>query len=142
VPAWILSDGTVCPFLPPFDSPLVVADPSGRAMYLAVHHRNHLTAVCASVIPAGTASAERDMTSGRAMYAGGRAAFLAPGAWGLIAGDADGDSRIGNRDHATVRAGIGRDRVYDRQDVDLNGGVGATDLALVRRSIGSPLKEP
>jgi hypothetical protein len=141
-PAWVLADGTVCPFVSPFDSPLLVPDPLNRAMYLAIHHRNHLTAVCAEPIPAGIPAAERDFTSGPAMYAGGNAALLAPGIWGLIAGDANGDNRIGIRDHSTIRAGIGKNRTYDPQDVNLNGGIGAVDLALVRRAIGSPLKEP
>jgi hypothetical protein len=142
LPAWILSDGTVCPFTPPFDSPLVIPDPLRRAMFPVLSHRNHVRAVCARMIPAGVTAAERDMTSGPDMYIGGSAANLAPGVWGLIVGDADGDGRLSSWDRTVVREGIGNMRGYDTRDVDLNGGVGATDLALVRRSIGAPMKEP
>lgn len=142
LPAWILSDGTVCPFVPPFHSPLLVPDPHCHAMYPVIHHRNHLPAICAEVIPDGITVAERDMTIGPDMYAGGSVALLAPGIWGIGGGDADGDCRIGTSDHATVRRGIGKDRAYARHDVDLNGGVGATDLALLRRVLGAPVKEP
>jgi hypothetical protein len=142
LPAWLLADGTVCPFVPPFSSQLLVPDPECRAMYLVLHHRNHLPAVCAEAVPGGVTVAERSLMSGQAMYAGGNAVLLAPGVWGICAGDADGDMRVGNSDHATVRTGIGKARAYVRQDLDLNGGVGATDLALIRRVLGTPVKEP
>ncbi len=141
-PAWLTEDGTVCPFDPPFDAPLVFPDPLQHELYPAFFHRNHLAVLCTRPIPAGVTAGECDMTSGSELYDGGNAARLAPSLWGLRVGDADGDGLIGTWDRTAVRTAVGRARVYDRCDVDLNGGVGATDLALVRRGIGAPMKEP
>lgn len=142
LPAWLLEDGTVCPFDPPFDGPLVFADPLQQELYPAFLHRNHLAALCTQSLPAGVTAGDCDMTSGPELYDGGNAARLAPTLWGLRVGDADGDGVIGSWDRAAVRTAIGRAHVYERCDVDMNGGVGATDLALVRRCIGTPVKEP
>lgn len=141
-PAWLLGDGTVCPFDPPFDLPLIVADTLRQELYPAFYHRNHLAAVCTRPIPAGVTAGACDMTLGPDLYKDGTAAHLASSLWGLRVGDADGDGSIGTWDRAAVRNAVGRSRVYDRCDLDMNGGVGATDLALVRRSIGVPVKEP
>lgn len=142
LPAWLLDDGTICPFSPPFDAPLIFPDPLRRELHPAFHHRNHLAALCTRPVPAGITACTCDMTSGPELYEGDTAVRLAPSLWGLRVGDADGDGMIGPWDRAAVRAGVGRARVYDRCDVDMNGGVGATDLALVRRVIGAPVKEP
>ena len=142
LPAWLLEDGTVCPFDPPFDVPLVFPDTLQHELYPAFLHRNHLPALCTQPLPAGVTAGACDMTSGPDLYDVGTAARLTPVLWGLKVGDADGDGLIGPWDRAAVRTAIGQVRVYDRCDVDMNGGVGATDIALVRRSIGAPVKEP
>ncbi len=142
MPAWTCADGTVRPFSPPFDIPLLFPDTDHRAWDVTFVHRNHRRATCAQPVAAGTTMFVCDMTSHADLYAGGEAATLAPGIYGMIAGDVNGDRRSDASDCAAIRQGIGRAHAYVFQDTDLNGGVGATDLALVRRVMSTNTQEP
>lgn len=141
IPAWLCADGTVCPFAPPFDLPLLFPDPDLHAWSFELCHRNHRHASCTQVLPADTTAFDCDMTSRADLSAGGSATLLAPGVYGMIAGEVNGDDRSDPGDLTAVRQAIGGARAYAVQDTDLNGGVGATDLALVRRVMVMHMKE-
>jgi hypothetical protein len=70
---------------------------TGTAMpgryFLRVQHRNHLTAMSAAPLAYTNAVISHDFTRGSDAWWGGRdaCAELAPGVWGLMAGDVDGD---------------------------------------------------
>jgi hypothetical protein len=142
LPAWLLADGTVCPFQPPFDLPLLLRGVPLVPLYLDVRHRNHLPASTAQPLPDGSTALTCDMTTRAQFFAASNATLLAPGVYGLIAGDSDGDGQTGTTDLTMVRSGIGRSRGYTTQDTDMNAGVGATDLALVRRVMATWLSVP
>lgn len=142
LPAWLLADGTVSPFQPPFDLPLLLRGTPFVALYLDIRHRNHLPAHTAQPLPDGLTALNCDMTTRADIFAGSNAARLAPGVYGLIAGDSDGDGQTGTADLSLVRSSIGRPRGYTTHDTDLNAGVGATDLALVRWVMATSLGVP
>lgn len=77
-----------------------------------------------------------DFTTGLNKYYGTDAKDLGSGVFGMVAGDVDANGGVGATDLATVRSSIGVLNAYVVQDVDMNGGVGATDLATPRSNIG------
>jgi len=142
LPAWLLADGTACPFQPPFDLPLLLHRAPLIPLFLSVRHRNHLPVRTAQPLDGGPTALYADMAARAEIVADGQAALLSPGIFGMIAGDTDSDGQIGSADLCLIRSDIGCVRGYTRQDVDMNSGVGATDLALVRRVMAVWMRTP
>ncbi len=101
--------------------------------YVVLRHRNHLAVMSAAAVPLTAASALHDMTTGTGMYYGGEAKQLAPGVYGLWAGDVTGNGAIILAQELTVMRANNLQQRYDRADVTMNGAVVlAQELTVVR----------
>lgn len=134
-PAWLLADGTVRMFTDTSRSAIDLAVPAGT-YHIVVHHRNHIPVMSAAPVAVGAVPVEYDFTTAAAQCYGGDAASLGGGRYGLYAGDVDVNGGIGASDLASTRSAIGVLHTYAATDADLNGGVGATDLAIIRVNVG------
>jgi hypothetical protein len=112
----------------------------GRAAgsyYIVIRHRNHLAIMSASAVPLSSSSSLYDFTSGSGQYYGttNAAKDLGSGVWGMLAGDVNVNAGIGASDLVSVLGAVGS-VAYDINDVNMNGGVGASDLILTLSNIG------
>jgi len=97
--------------------------------YLVTKHRNHLAAMSAHPIAYTNPIVSYDFTTGPDKYMGGTNACveLEPGAWGMVAGDCDGDGKITRVDGRIVQDQIGMTG-YLSGDLNLDGVVTDQDL--------------
>jgi hypothetical protein len=117
------------------------AVPTG-AYYLVVYHRNHLPVMSAGTVNIAPTPSVYDFSTGLSKYYGGDAASLGGGVFGLRAGDADANRSLGAADLTAIRNAIGVLNLYVATDTDLNGGVGATDMAVTRTNNGKTTNVP
>jgi len=96
--------------------------------YLVVSHRNHLSAMSAQPIIFTNQQISFDFTSSSDQYYAGTngAVELEPGAWGMIAGDADGDGKITAVDKAMCEGQEGQTG-YLAGDFNLDGFVSTNE---------------
>jgi len=118
--AFLRSDGAVVSSAG--ETSLVVEVSPGTTNYLAISHRNHLSALSAAPIVFTNQAVQYSFTTGAGQYYGGTnaAAQLEPGVWGLMAGDADGDGKITAVDRSICTSQVGRTG-YLGGDFDLDG---------------------
>jgi lysophospholipase L1-like esterase len=111
--------------------------------YIVVRQRNHLAVMSTSVVALNPSSTLYDFTTGSSQYYGGlnAAKDLGSSVWGMIAGDVDVNGGIGASDLVSVLAAVGS-LAYDINDVDMNGGVGASDLILCLSNVGQMSRVP
>jgi tartrate-resistant acid phosphatase type 5 len=111
--------------------------------YIVIRHRNHLAVMSTGVVSLSSSSTLYDFTTGSGQYYGGvnAAKDLGSGVWGMIAGDVDVNGGIGASDLVSVLAAVGS-LAYDINDVDMNGGVGASDLILCLSNVGQISQVP
>ena len=107
----------------------LMIEASTGTYYLAIKHRNHLAVISADPVPFTNQMVSYDFTMNAAQYYGGTngAVQLGPNAWGMIAGDADGDGeilRVDARLYDTQTNSTG----YKRADFNLDGVVSNDDL--------------
>jgi hypothetical protein len=71
-------------------------------IFVVVYHRNHLAVITASAVSFFNGLGYYDLSSGALQVLGGQNGHkeLAPGVWGMIAGDSNGDGVINNLDKA------------------------------------------
>jgi len=100
----------------------------GRQVYLAVGHRNHVTAVSALPLSITGWIIPYDFASSAAAHSGGSnsAVEVESGVWALIAGDADGDGRVTGTDRTIVEQQLGTTG-YLAGDLNLDGVVSDAD---------------
>ena len=124
--AWLRSDGKV---VSPGHTQMVWKVSQGDAVHLVLKHRNHLAATSADVIVFSNSTITVDLVMDPTRLAGGTNACveLAPGVWGMIAGDCDGDGRITPVDRAIVSNQVGKTG-YLPGDVNLDGVVTEEDV--------------
>jgi len=101
----------------------------GEELDLVVRHRNHLDAVSAAPLVFTNTLMTYDFVPDPATHLGGTNACveLAPGVWGMIAGDCDGDGKITEVDREIVRQQAGKTG-YLPGDCDLDGVVTEADV--------------
>ncbi len=114
----------------------VVRTDGGKTIYLeskgqnhlVVRHRNHLTVVAPGIVTTNR-TFTYDFTTGPDKVLGGTNACveLAPGVWGMIAGDCDGDGKITEVDREIVRQQAGKTG-YLPGDCNLDGVVTEEDV--------------
>ncbi|MBN3035816.1 MAG: choice-of-anchor D domain-containing protein [Bacteroidales bacterium] len=98
-------------------------------LYLVIWTRNHLSVISAVPLPESAGIYSWDYASASAQAYGGILAQkeLAPGVWGLIAGDADANGQVSNQDKVEVWAPQSGSSGYLQGDFDLNGNVNNQD---------------
>jgi hypothetical protein len=109
-------------------APGVRLEVSPGLYYLTARHRNHIVGVSSQPVAFTNTVVSYDFTTGPDKYFGGTNACveLAPGVWGLIGGDADGDGRITPVDREIVRRQRGMTG-YLQGDLNLDGKVDGGD---------------
>jgi hypothetical protein len=117
-------------------SPLYFPQVPQGEYYIVVRHRNHLPVMSATPVGLSNTSTVYDFTAAASRYFGGDAVALTGGRYGMVAGDVDHNRGIGGTDLAFIRLTVGPSVVYGVADVDLNGIVGTEDLLLTRSNIG------
>jgi len=82
----------------------------GHRYHVVVKHRNHLAAMTAEPMAFSNSTVTVDFTTGPDKVMGGTNACveLAPGVWGMIAGDCDGDGKVTAVDRAIVSNQVGK----------------------------------
>ncbi len=90
--------------------------------YVTIKHRNHLAAMSANPIAYTNTVVTYDLTTGSAQYYGGTNACVQidSNAWGMIAGDADGDGKITAVDKVICSNQLGQTG-YKAGDFNLDG---------------------
>jgi hypothetical protein len=96
----------------------------------------------AGVVSVSGTPTHYDFSTGTDRYYGASAAALGGGVFGAFAGDANASLGVNAADVTAIRAAIGALNVYVATDADLNGGVGATDIALTRTNSGRTSNVP
>jgi hypothetical protein len=111
--------------------------------YIVIRHRNHLAVMSAAAVLLNSSSTLYDFTTGSDQYYGGvnAAKDLGSSVWGMISGDVDVNGGIGASDLVSVLAAVGS-LAYNINDVDMNGGVGASDLVLCLSNVGQMSQIP
>ena len=109
------------------------ADVPVGSYYVVVRHRNHLAVMSASAVDFTTGEGAHDFTAGPG-YGLQAMKQVAPGAYGLWAGDADGDGQVVATDYQLFwRVQNGGPDGYRSADFDLSGNVIASDYQLYWR---------
>lgn len=140
VPAWVSTGGVISLFNPG-GTALSVDSLLPGSYYLAIHHRNHLAVMSANAVALSIAGAAYDFTTGLDKYYGGEACLLAPGVYGMWAGDADASGDIAASDRTSTWNSRNQTG-YLRADVDLSGDVSAGDRTLTWNSRNKSSKVP
>lgn len=98
-------------------------------LYLVLWHRNHLGIMSANPVDVSGGSGSYDFTaSGSAAYGGSIAQKeMAPGTWGLFAGDGNADGNINSIDKIIVWKGNIGIQGYNPGDFNMDGNVNNTD---------------
>ena len=106
----------------------LMLEASTGTYYVAVKHRNHLAGMSANPVPFTNRFVSYDFTTNANRYYGGTngAVRLESNAWGLIAGDADGDGEIRGVDALLYDAQTNQTG-YKRADFNLDGVVSKED---------------
>jgi hypothetical protein len=110
-------------------SPLAFTVTPVYNLYAVVFHRNHLGILSSAPIPASGAYREYDFTLGSGQVYGGAVGYkeLAPGVWGMLSGNGNGDGQTNNADKVdvwNVQAGLSG---YRAGDLNLSGQVDNVD---------------
>jgi hypothetical protein len=123
--AWLRRDGAV---VSPGHTQMLWKVAREAGLYLALQHRNHLAGMSAAPLVFTNQAPSCNLATNAGTYVGGTNACvpLAPGAWGLRAGDADGDGRITPTDRAIVTQQMGKTG-YLSGDLNLDGKVDGND---------------
>ena len=104
--------------------------------YVVLRHRNHLPVMSGSAVPMSSSGSLYDFTTAQSQAFGTNAMKpLSGGVFGMIAGDVNINAGIGASDLVSVLGAVGS-VAYDINDVNMNGGVGASDLILALSNIG------
>jgi lysophospholipase L1-like esterase len=124
---FLLSDGRLVDL--DGSSPLWLNASSGGDLYALLRHRNHLDVMSASPLPGIGNLYQLDFTTGENTVFGGSAGFkeLAPGMWGMVAGDADADGQITMTDKTGFFGSQSGASGYLQADHNLDGEVNNQD---------------
>jgi Tol biopolymer transport system component len=109
----------------------IMLEASTGSYYVVVKHRNHLAVMSANPVPFTNSPVSYDFTTNVNRYYGGTngAVQLESNAWGMIAGDADGDGEILQVD-ALLYDTQANSTGYERADFNLDGIVSNDDLSV------------
>jgi FtsP/CotA-like multicopper oxidase with cupredoxin domain len=150
VPGWpkayfLKSDGTIVDLdgvsLPNIGNPVITNN-----LYVIVRHRNHIDIMSATSPTLTTGVYNYDFTTSVTQAYNGTAGYkqIAPGVFGMVAGDADGDGDITTLDFTKWATDFGQS-VYIPSDIDLDGSVSVLDFSSWATNFGvaniSPLKK-
>jgi len=119
--AFLESDGEIVN--PDGSSPVVFSEADPGDYYVVVHHRNHLPVMSVGPVSLTGSGLTYDFTSGPGQaYGSGAMADLGGGAYGLVAGDADHNGQVQNRDKNEIwDAQVGRSGYALASDFNLDG---------------------
>ncbi len=107
-------------------SPLVFPSVLRGTYYAVIRHRNHLPVMSATPVPLDTNSALYDFTADVSKYYGSDAKSLAPGVWGMYAGDYSADGFVDVSDYAGPSNTMFQSG-YMQSDLSMDGFVDVTD---------------
>jgi hypothetical protein len=98
-------------------------------LYIVLYHRNHVAVISATSPPVINGAANYDFSSGEFQALGGSAGQkqLAPGIWGMIAGDGNGDGNINDTDRQNYWAANAGTRGYVSSDFSLDSQINNKD---------------
>jgi len=124
--AWLKANGAV---VSPGHTQMLWKVAQGDRRHVILKHRNHLAAMSATPILFSASTNAYDFTAAPDKVAGGTNACveLAPGVWGMIAGDCDGDGKVTAVDRAVVSNQMGKTG-YLVGDLNLDGEVTGEDV--------------
>jgi hypothetical protein len=115
---------------------------ASAAYYAVVDHRNHMAAMSSSALNfAGGGAAYDFSTAVSQAYGQNAMAEVAPGVFGLYAGDANGVNGVTASDNAVWVSQNGTDG-YKAGDFNLNGQITAADAALWTKNNGKGSQVP
>jgi hypothetical protein len=119
--AFLESDGEIVN--PDGSSPVVFSEAAPGDYYVVVHHRNHLPVMSVGPVSLTGSGLTYDFTSDPSQaYGSGAMADLGGGAYGLVAGDADHNGQVQNRDKNEVwNAQVGQGGYALASDFNLDG---------------------
>ena len=125
--AFILSNGVIVDL--DGISPVQFAVSINQNMFAVVYHRNHLAAMSANPLSQAGNVYVYDFTASSAQFYGNTLGSneLAPGVWGMIAGDGDASGQVNNQDKVDVwaiQAGLSG---YNAGDFSMDGQVNNAD---------------
>ncbi len=107
-------------------SPLVFPSVRRGSYYTVIRHRNHLAVMSAVPVQLDTNSALYDFTSDVTRYYGSDAKSLAPGVWGMYAGDYSADGFVDVTDYSGPSNTMFQSG-YLQSDLSMDGFVDVTD---------------
>ncbi len=124
--AWLKTNGAV---VSPGHTQLLWKVAQGDRRHVVLKHRNHTAVMSATSVVFSANANAYDFTADPGRVAGGTnaAVELAPGVWGMIAGDCDGDGKITEVDREIVRQQVGKTG-YLPGDCNLDGVVTEEDV--------------
>jgi hypothetical protein len=128
-PAWLLTDGTIRAFSDTTKT-YVEFDTLAGNYYLVVYHRNHIPIITAATQQLnGATPLLYDFTTAQSQAFGSNPMkALVGGTFGLIAGDASGNSQVATSDiNSIIRPRLGQSG-YQNADISLNGQIQNSDI--------------
>jgi hypothetical protein len=124
---FILNDGTIVGL--DGASPLRFGDEITDNLFVVVYHRNHIGIMSANALTLSGGQYSYDFSIGEGQVYGGQDAHseIASGIWGMMAGDADANGEVDNKDKDDVWEPQLGTSGYLSGDFDLNGQVEPVD---------------
>lgn len=114
-------------------------------LYIVVHHRNHIPIMSSTSIPLNGSQYVYDFTTSETMVYGGANGYMevAPGIWGMVAGDGLCDGVIDINDKTVIWKPEAGRTGYNNGDFDMNGNIDNKDKnGCWKPNIGSYSLEP
>jgi hypothetical protein len=90
-------------------------------LYVVINHRNHLAVISANALTEPGGSYSYDFTNGSGQAYNDGQKEIAPGVWGMVAGDADASSSIDGTDKSAIWNVQAGKSGYRSGDLNLNG---------------------
>jgi hypothetical protein len=125
--AFLLRDGSVAGL--DGNAPIRFYTEIQNNLFVVIHHRNHLSIMTPVSPPENNGTFTWDFTTGAGQAYGGVNAHkeLAPGKWGMIAGDGNADRQVNNADKNDVWRPQSGSSGYKQGDFSMNGQVDNSD---------------
>ena len=102
----------------------------GNNLYVVVRHRNHIDVISAfgAILSAGQYIYDFSTSIDQAYGGGSGYKMIAPGIYGMVSGDSDGDGSAFTTDFNAWASEFGNDNLYHNADLDLDGAVFTSDF--------------
>lgn len=131
------NDGSVVS-LDGVDEPAIGNPSISDNIYVVIYHRNHVGIISANALSLADSTYSYDFTTGINQAYGGSAGYkeIAPGIFGMVAGDGDADGSVYMSDRTVWRNSLGVVSSYEASDYDMDGNSFMSDRTLWRGNLG------